>query len=158
MEFLTRKVGPLPAWAWALIAGAVAWYIIRKRKSTAPAAVDSGLAPSDNAAGQAGELPFNPAPGYASSGLGDGLASSDIDPVLPPVRIFLNLPPAARSQPAPVHHKAPASHPTAPHLTTRRTRVARKPHVPPKPINRKLRRTLPRPTIGQLAQHPGAII
>ena len=46
-NFLTRKLGPLPIWAWALmaLAGAIAFYVYQKKNSSAavsPAAANAG--------------------------------------------------------------------------------------------------------------------
>lgn len=52
---LTRKLGPLPVWAWALVGVAVGYYIYKKRQSSAAAASQATLSstPATTASGAA---------------------------------------------------------------------------------------------------------
>lgn len=57
-SFLTRKLGPLPVWAWMAIAGGVYFYISRRQKASAAAGANQQTDP----AGNVGSI--NPATGY----------------------------------------------------------------------------------------------
>jgi hypothetical protein len=87
---LTRKLGPLPVWAWALIAGA-AIFVYRSRRGGAanvPAAVSPDI--TDQTAGlkdpltlQPGESAYDPNTGQLTTAPGDPGAATSTNPLIP---------------------------------------------------------------------------
>lgn len=73
---LTRKVGPLPAWAWAALL-LVGFYIYQRRKSSA---ASGGGQPSSSAANSTGNV-ANPVPGFdAAANTGTGASGYGTQP------------------------------------------------------------------------------
>lgn len=83
---LTRKLGPLPAWAWFLIAGAALWYY---RQRTSANSADAAQADAANAAntpayyGPYGQDNY-PINSGAGGGFGAGTDTTGTGPASPP--------------------------------------------------------------------------
>lgn len=124
---LTRKFGPLPAWAWAGIGGGGLWWY---RQHTGPTATDQAAAASNPAyVGPYGQDPYGIQGGAGISGGGSNGGGGSVDPgtgggtgggvgtgdtgAAPPT-IIVN-PPAANSgrpraqKPKPQHAKQPTN-------------------------------------------------
>lgn len=82
MGALTRKIGPLPAWAWAILAGIGVWYY-RNKLSAASSTSTSTTTPTDTSASQSpvvlqpGESVYDPNTGALDTASGGGGSSGD---------------------------------------------------------------------------------
>lgn len=152
MKFFTKKYGPLPVWAWAIIAAIVGylayrWYRNRSGSSTTPTAVDnsqpsSGLLPDSGGGAGSLDIPNStPAVTTGSSGGSDftapdtgsgdtGNSSPSPDPsTLPPSSVVPVTPPKPNGQASTTKTSTTeASHP----LTT--VHVGSTTTLEPKPI------------------------
>jgi hypothetical protein len=97
---LSRKIGPLPAWAWALIAGAALFFIRRAQGGAVAAGPDQSGAPPPSYYGPYGQDAY-PIQGSGAPGGGD---TGTGNPAGGPPQITVNPPAPTTPGPGGGHH------------------------------------------------------